>query len=304
MYDTSTPVRPEDDRCFVCGGRFGRVVARVGDHRYVACDRCALARLDPMPSTDDVQHFFDPSYFTGERVGGYDDYAADDAIHRRNARLRLDRLSADLGPDPIRLLDVGCAFGHVLREARSRGWEAEGVEICEQIAEQARGGGEFRVSADLASAAASNPGSFGAVTMFQVIEHVPRPDLDLARVHALLRPSGMVAIETWNRSSLVARLFGRHWQLLSPPSVLWAYDRRSLTLLLRRAGFDLVRYHRTWKYVSLRFSASLLRDDNRSALALRLGRLAARMPLRDAALPYALGDLVWVVARRRDTDHG
>ena len=297
--DVSASAAPTASRCF-CGGRFDGVVARVGSYRYLACDCCGLARLDPMPSTEDVRDFFDPSYFTGGRVGGYDDYAADDAIHVRNARLRLDRLAADLPAGPVRLLDVGCAFGHVLRDAQSRGWEVQGVEVCEEIADHARRGTASRVDADLADVPSGSRGSFDAVTMFQVIEHVPSPDLDLAKVHSLLRPSGLVALETWNRSSVVARLFGGHWQLLSPPSVLWAYDRRSLTLLLRRAGFDLVRYRRTWKFVSLRFSASLLRDGGQPGIAARVGRIAARMPLRDRALPYALGDLVWVVARRRE----
>ncbi|MCZ7536740.1 MAG: class I SAM-dependent methyltransferase [Acidimicrobiia bacterium] len=275
-------------------------MGRVGAYRYVACDGCGLARLDPMPTPSAVRDVFDPSYFSGGRVGGYDDYEADDSINMRNAHLRLDRLAPDLGTDSARLLDVGCALGHVLRDAHSRGWSALGVEICDEIAERARSGGAFHVAGDLAALAATRVGQFDAVTMFQVIEHLPRPDQDLALARSLLRPSGVIAFETWNRSSVVAKALGRHWQLLSPPSVLWAFDRRSLTLLLRRSGFDLVHYRRTWKWVGLRFSASLLHDGNRSALTTRLAQIAARLPLRDRAVPYALGDLVWVVARRRD----
>lgn len=56
-----------------------------------------------------------------------------------------------------------------------------------------------------------------AVTFFQSLEHLTRPEETLRQAHELLRPGDMVVIETWDLDSRVACLFGHHWQQVTPP---------------------------------------------------------------------------------------
>ena len=74
---------------------------------YVSCTTCGTARIDPLPEVTDAASLFDDDYFVGGAVGGYADYDADEALHRRNARDRLARLPKV----PASVLDVGCASG-------------------------------------------------------------------------------------------------------------------------------------------------------------------------------------------------
>jgi hypothetical protein len=119
----------------------------------------------------------------------------------------------------------------------------------------------------------------------QVLEHTIDPFAVLVENRNLMKPGATVLIETWDIGSLVARLLGSRWQQISPPSVIWIWNRAQLRGLLWKAGFRDIKISRGYKWVSLRTVFGQL----------GLHRLAS---LRAAAVPvpYALGDLVVVTA--------
>ncbi len=280
--------------CPACGCRVRHPLFAPGGYRYVECPGCGLAHLDPLPTDDEARANFPDGYFAGAIPGGYDDYLADEMLHRANARERLALLEQRGARAPGRLLDVGCAHGFFLDEACRAGWRGEGVEVSAGAAEFARTRLGLDVTDDLAGVAAHQPGAFDVVTIFQVLEHVGSPAEMLGLARRCLRPSGTLVIETWDRSSLVARALRSHWQDVAPPSVIWLFDRHSLGLLLGTAGFGAGEMHHTAKRVSMRFVASLL-DDHGGAFG-PIGRAIRRSPLRERSFRYRLGDLVTVVA--------
>ena len=131
--------------------------------------------------------------------------------------------------------------------------------------------------------------------MFQVLEHLPDPAAALAEIRACLRPNGMLLIETWDRGSLVARLFGRYWQQITPPSVLWLLDRKSLVSLLERAGFRVNAILRTSKKIGVGWGLGLMAEKMPRVFSPAF-RLLERSPVGRFGVSYRLGDLVTVVA--------
>ena len=129
----------------------------------------------------------------------------------------------------------------------------------------------------------------------QVLEHVADPNALLEQLAQLVRPGGLLSIETWDRSSPVARLLRNRWQQVSPPSVVWLFGRADLAMLLARHGFHPVRIRPALKLVSVDTVRGQLRARTAPAAAPRsvVGDGARRVPI-----PYALGDLVVAIARR------
>jgi hypothetical protein len=97
-----------------------------------------------------------------------------------------------------------------------------------------------------------------------------------------MRAGALLSIETWDRGAAIARLFGRRWQQVNPPSVLWLWDAAQLRHVVERAGFEVVRCRPVVKLVSV------------ATVTGQLGRVG---PLRNLPLPYGLGDLVVLIAR-------
>ena len=285
----------ESSPCPACGYDRTRPLFAVLGAKYVACAQCGLARMSPMPPASDLLSKFGSAYFEGGSIpGGYDDYAADEALHRANARSRLAQIAKQHPGPPGRYLDIGCAFGYALDEARKAGWDAVGVEPSPGAAARARGLG-LDVYADPAAALAAHPEGFDVVSLCQVLSHVPDPARVVREAAACIKPSGLLFIETWRRDAFVARLSGRHWHVISPPTVVWLETTASLRVLLARSGLDIIDWTAGHKRVSVRFVAALLKDRPAPTFLMRFVQRAARALAR-VSLLYPFHDLIWITS--------
>jgi SAM-dependent methyltransferase len=298
------PTRAGELRCPACGDLVvpGRLPS--GDWTYATCPRCASAWLDPLPPGDPTD-LYGEGYFQGTAVrasggqeteGGYGDYEADEALHRRNAVERLARVSQRLGPsaDGRRILDVGCAHGYLLDQAVATGWEAVGVEVSPYARAEAQERGH-QVVASLE--ALPHHADFDVVCFFQVLEHLPDPAHALSAAASRLRHGGLLVVETWDRTSRTARAFRGGWQQINPPTVIHLFSKAGLRRLLLRDAFTGVDVRRTSKLVSLGLATSVVVH--------RLGPLEGvarkvidRPSIAGRAVRYPLDDLVTATAIR------
>lgn len=136
-----------------------------------------------------------------------------------------------------RLLDIGCGDGRSVAWLRSLGWDAEGIDFDEAAVAAARAQGLPVRQGDLRSLA-FQPGSFDAVTVSHVIEHVHDPGSLVADCYRILRPGGRLVIVTPNSNSYLARRYKRNWIALDPPRHLMVFTVRALSRLVREAGFS------------------------------------------------------------------
>lgn len=286
------------DACGVCGRSGRRPWLRLRDWSYMECPGCSAVGVESMPAAGWADSFYDVGYFRGGGRVGYLDYTADEAQHRVNARGRV-RLARRFGASAAsRWLDVGCAVGYTLDEARKSRCKVLGVELSAWAASMARDKLGLPVTHAMREAIASRGEGFDVVSFFQVLEHMPDPVAALTDARACLRTDGLLVVETWDRGSAVARLFGRRWQQIAPPSVLWLFDRPSLNHLLERSGFRMLAIERTSKKISVGWAAGLMADKAPAWLGGGLRKIASS-PLGRISINYRLGDLVTVVGAAR-----
>ena len=198
-----------------------------GGHGLLRCRGCRLAFLWPPPADESLEAIYGSYYHDGNA-----------ALHPLTAaryHAILARLEGQRGPG--RILDVGCGAGQFLEVARSRGWEAEGTEVSSAAVPflEARGTkvhhGEL-TGLDL--------GGFHAVTLFEVLEHVRRPQAHLHAAARLLRPGGALYLTTPNFDGLSRRLLGPRWRVMAPEHLCY-YSPSALRRGLAQAGFARVR---------------------------------------------------------------
>ncbi len=227
-----------------CRG-LARRLYRLPAFDVVACRSCGIVFRHPLASREEMHAMYEDeayhasAYFTA--AGG-----PERAIHRRALDLvRRHRPSART------LLDVGCGSGAFLAEARRAGFEVRGVEFSHALAEKVRQELAVEVDCGEFEQAAIGGGPFDVVTMWDVLEHVRDPIATLHRARSLLVPSGLLAVLTIDRRSLLNRLAHFLWiatagRLRRPLELL--YDRRHnfyfdgdrLGLLLAECGFETI----------------------------------------------------------------
>ena len=130
--------------CALCADGVTRPRFEVDATLIVECTCCGLVRQDTRPLAESI--LYDADYYaTDNPKGGYANYFLDSDVNRRTFRDRIAAIERRYGRRG-RLLDVGCALGDFLLEAKASGWDVEGVEISSFAAQRARERG-LRVTA-------------------------------------------------------------------------------------------------------------------------------------------------------------
>jgi 2-polyprenyl-3-methyl-5-hydroxy-6-metoxy-1,4-benzoquinol methylase len=293
--------RTIDIRCNLCGTRLSdrdRVWRKDG-HDIVRCRDCDLLFSADPPTATALVSIYGPAYFTaseGELQGqGYLDYLAEEPEHRRNARSRLRLLQRFT--EPGRLLDVGCAAGFFLDEARRVGWAVCGVDVSEAMTRSARARLlPVRTSSFLDVELGDE--AFDVVTMWDYIEHVLDPRAEIRHAARVLRPSGIFALSTGDAGSAIARISGKRWHLLTPRHHNFFFTRGTLMRYLEEQGFQLL----TMKKPSSTYSVAYLAHKSQTVAGNRVPKqlltIAERSPLGRLKIPLNLFDIMTLVARK------
>jgi SAM-dependent methyltransferase len=286
----------ESKPCAICSSDSPSLLFLKFGYRIVRCRRCSLVYLDHRPSRAEISSFYSSGYFNGdEDRKGYADYMADEEPLRLSFRRKLEKLERIRRPGT--LLDVGCATGFFLDEARARGWAVFGQEVSEYAAGIARQKLGDVVFTGYVESIALPEATVDVVTMWDVIEHLEEPAQVLRRLRRLLKDDGLLVLCTGNVDSWLARLQGHRSRIYNPPQHLFFYSPSTLRKLLVEAGFRVLDTRVEWKTMSLRYFSYVLACLNSNPLSRalrratskgRLGGLTFGLPLVDNVQVYAL----------------
>jgi len=207
-----------------------------GRFRIVRCEQCQHSFL-PANSDKSVSEqiytdyypraSFDLKQFHAKAFpGGFSSWLNGDAC-----------VAAKWVPARVRVLDIGCGFGEALAYHQTKGCEAYGVELDENVRKAAE---KFHFKVHIGPFDPNNypPGMFEYVTLQQVIEHVADPVATLQGIEQVLRSGGYAVISTPNASGWGARVFGRRWINWHVPYHRHFFSLKSMALVAQAAGLQ------------------------------------------------------------------
>jgi len=282
-FASHCPVCGGEDRSLLYTGLTDKVFGVApGKWTLFKCNDCSSAWLDPRPSITSIGAAYE-SYYTHSSVdhpivrrkGLIRSFLHDCMNDYRNARHGLQRSPTNsfgrwlvplipslraavdaqcrhlppLPDDGGRVLDIGFGNGGFLRLATEAGWDAEGIDFDARAVENAAAAGLKVMEGGVSALSCLADNTYDVVTLCHVIEHVHEPNRLLKEVFRLLKPEGIVWIDTPNLKSLGHRWFGQHWRDLDPPRHLVLFNYSSLVDSLRLAGFSNAK--RYWRGLSV-----------------------------------------------------
>lgn len=178
--------------CPICGAAsFGALGQRSDGIAVLQCGRCRMGMVAERP-IDTSAYYSDAYYSTAEASdSGYSEYPLVAAHSLGWVRELIGLLGAG-----GKVLDVGCADGHLLRSLGRPG-ELYGVEVNQRFLEQCRRAGIQMLGTDICdpSLPARYGGSFAVITAIAVLEHVVDIRTALDSVRALLASEGVLIFE-------------------------------------------------------------------------------------------------------------
>lgn len=143
---------------------------------------------------------------------------------------------------PLPVLDLGCGRGEWLAQLASAGLRTVGVDSdAAMLAHAQQDRGVQVLQADLLDYLSTQaPASFGAITAFQVVEHLPLPVLLhlLSQSYRVLAPGGVLILETPNPENIQVGAYSfwldpTHQRPLPPPLLFtlaghYGFERRHI----------------------------------------------------------------------------
>ncbi|MBL8166245.1 MAG: class I SAM-dependent methyltransferase [Anaerolineae bacterium] len=241
------------------------------------------------PQPEHVAQVYADSYFK-DGGAGYPDYLGEsDLLIAHGARYgRL--LRRYMQPETV--LDVGAAAGFILKGLQTAGWTGMGLEPNAAMAAYARDQMDMNVQAGALEDFESQQ-QFTLVSMIQVIAHFFDVHKALAHAARVTRPGGYWLIESWNKDSWMARMFGVNWHEYSPPSVLRWFAPADLTHLVSRYGFKPVAQGRPGKWLNGAHVKSLVGYKLSGTWMQNPADVMFRLMPDNLPIPYPAFDLFW-----------
>ncbi len=283
------PEHLESTSCLLCGAPPADPTYRFPPFGVVRCPGCDLWYLSPrLDEAAMVAAYREATYFEGGAGPGYSSYLAQEPTLRRTfRRLLLAMQRRGMTGRGGRLLEIGCAYGFFLDEARAYFGYRAGTEYSEAGAARARGvADQIHVGGlEAIPDGAHGGGPFDTIVLIHTIEHVYDPVALLEGLMKHLAPGGWIVLATPDIGGFWRPLLGRLWPFWKPPEHVAFYSSRSLAALLSRAG---CREVRRMPYVSY-FPLALVREKLFPARAPALSAEkpeTPRMPRR--RLPFAI----------------
>jgi len=164
------------------------------------CPKCSLRFRYPYPEGEDLIEKYKRIVAS---IWSYEDNRTDYKLAQQ-AVAKIDGVKT--------VLDVGCFRGDFLKSL-PQDISIFGIEPSPEARKVAEDRGVKFIAHSIDEIDASN-GSFDVVTMFDVIEHIPRPLEALQKLSSLIKPGGVLIIATGNTRALP-------WKVL--PLDYWYY---------------------------------------------------------------------------------
>jgi SAM-dependent methyltransferase len=295
-----------DPECPLCGRRGLKTYFVIGRHRYFKCRACRLIQMNPLPEVG-----------TGDDYTGYD-------LERSRAFTRLFRTPQyrrDLAligryKRSGRLLDIGCGTGEFLDQAEEAGFSVMGIEPSPTACRIA--GARHDVRCTRFEETSWPPAGFDVVTLWSVLEHVPRPSVFLEKISAVAKDDAILALRLPAADGLlplaahflyrismgaIDRPLRLIYQLDWHYKHFYGYDAHNAGRLLQSAGYEplCLRYDDSYDIPSLDQRMDYL---PRAPVA-RAGFKAALSLMLEASRQLGRRDELVIIARRvQPSDRG
>ncbi len=220
--------------CYLCQAKNLTLVVKLNWPLY-RCPNCGLVQVSPLPSKQAVAALYQGDYWKN-----YGYYQSQIPAHRRYFRYQINRIKKYRPAG--KLLDLGCAVGIFLDEAKKQGYTVEGVDISDYAVDQCRRIKVPAVVGDIFSINKKN--YYDIITAFEVVEHDLNPLPMLGYAHQLLKTNGLLVVTVPNTDSWSRRLMGKWWFGYRNKEHLFHFNQRSLNLLLKKTGFKKIKIMR------------------------------------------------------------
>lgn len=239
--------------CPACGSSDLQKIFSVKDHTVSnesflieECKSCSLRFTQDVPDENSIG-----SYYKSEEYISHTNTAkglVNSLYHRvrkRTLKNKRKLIQKATGLRTGKMLDLGCGTGSFVNEMKQGGWEATGLEPDPDARKVAKELYSLDIT-DTGQLYHLLAGTFDAITLWHVLEHVHDLHGYIEQLKKLLKKNGKLFIAVPNYTSGDAKIYKEHWAAYDVPRHLYHFSPRSVKILVEKHGLKLEQYKPMW----------------------------------------------------------
>jgi 2-polyprenyl-3-methyl-5-hydroxy-6-metoxy-1,4-benzoquinol methylase len=235
--------------CALCGGTVFKPALVCEGFSFVKCKHCGLVQRNPQPDKNEIlarySNIYGNDYLSYELENEavflkLQQLALKDAGFYKLEKTLFSAVGQLRAGNPS-ILDIGCATGALLASLRDNGWRVTGVEISPSGL-YAKNERKLDVRNIPLEENNFSDNSFDIVLASHLIEHLNEPKTFVEEIYRILKNNGSLFITTPDISGFQSRIFANRWRSAIFDH-LYLFSRRTLSKLLKAAGFKIVSCH-------------------------------------------------------------
>jgi SAM-dependent methyltransferase len=239
--------------CPVCGSADIKNVLSVKDHSVsgeifpiAECKTCSLRFTQDVPDAAGILPYYkSEDYISHSNTSKGLINRIYQSVRKRTLRKKRKLLQRVTGMGKGHLLDVGGGTGAFVSEMTLHGWYVTGLEPDEGARQVAKK--EYNIELKSMDQFFRLPaGSFDAITLWHVMEHVHELSAYIQQLKALLKEKGKLFIAVPNYTSKDAAIYKEYWAAYDVPRHLYHFSPRSMQVLMEKHGLKLLGYKPMW----------------------------------------------------------
>lgn len=212
--------------CKICGSSSISVAHRVGKYTYYRCASCQTLFLHPLPKEKKMDFYYESQF-------EYQAGKVEEERIRIRARKILHSLH-NLKPSGKSLLDIGSGYGFFLHEAQKEHYNVMGIEPSKALYQYSKTHSQAHlVNTNLTLFVETSKERYDFITLIHVIEHMHDPASTIKEITSLLKPGGILYIETPNLDSHLYHVEQDGYTFLTPPDHLWIFSQFSMKAMMK-----------------------------------------------------------------------
>lgn len=205
----------------------------------VGCLNCGSAVADPYPNTEFMEKFHEK--YKEKLLPPPNP----ERLHKRYEK-RIRALT-ELTKGKT-FLGVGCGFGYSVIAAASLDLEAFGIDTREQPIKTAKKSlSKDHFEQTTLEKYAKNGAKADIVYIEHGLEHAVDPNAFIEALKKVLKPGGVVYLETPDGNHFMIPSNFVRWKIVAPPAVLHYFSRKGVGILLERHGLKVEKFFFTFR---------------------------------------------------------